>query len=193
MPCWCICTTIKPKIAAGSESNGSWRQSVSRQCSRFQATGPGERFARDVLRFPVWARRAAYAAAAVVLVAAGVLVLTYNPAPAMASLNDILSWLGKPGDRTYHITMEDLPEPPGRPPPDEGPRMTARGRTRAPGTGRRDAMSARRQTIPAGTAGPQRRDDLRRLRQQAKLANHSRRFWRKRKKVSAPVESPYRR
>ncbi len=91
-----------------------------------------------VLRFPVWARRAAYAAAAVVLVAAGVLVLTYNPAPAMASLNDILSSLGKPGDRTYHITMEDLPEPPGRPPPDEGP-PDDRPRENAPRPGLDDA------------------------------------------------------
>jgi hypothetical protein len=54
-----------------------------------------------------------------VLIAVGLWVFTYNTAPALASLNDILSALGQPGDRTYHIQMEDLPEPPGRRPPDE--------------------------------------------------------------------------
>jgi hypothetical protein len=73
------------------------------------------------LRFPAWARRGALAAAALILVAIGVRVFTYSPSPAMASLNDILSALGRPGDRTYHIHMEDLPEPPGRRPPDDHP------------------------------------------------------------------------
>ncbi len=71
------------------------------------------------LRFPTWARRATWAAAAMVLIAIGVWVFTYSPAPAMASLNDILSALGRPGDRTYHIQMVDLPEPPEPRPSEE--------------------------------------------------------------------------
>lgn len=73
------------------------------------------------LRFPAWARRAAFAAAAVILVAAGAWVLTGGATPALASLDDILGALGRPGDRTYRIRMEDLPEPPGRRPPDNRP------------------------------------------------------------------------
>jgi hypothetical protein len=71
------------------------------------------------LRFPAWAGRVAWAAAAMVLIAVGMWVFTYSPTPAMASLNDILSALGRPGDRTYRIQMEDLPEPPGRRPTEE--------------------------------------------------------------------------
>lgn len=71
------------------------------------------------LRFPAWARRATWAAAAAILVAAGVWVVTYSTTPALASLNDILSALGRPGDRTYHIQMIDLPDPPGRAPAEE--------------------------------------------------------------------------
>ena len=37
----------------------------------------------------------------------------------MASLNDILSSLGRPGDRAFIIQMEDLSDPPGRRPPEE--------------------------------------------------------------------------
>ena len=74
------------------------------------------------MRFPVWARRSAWAVAAAILIAVGVWAITYSPKPAMASLSDILGALGRPGDRTYHIRMEDLPEPPGRrPPPDLPP------------------------------------------------------------------------
>jgi len=62
--------------------------------------------------FPLWAKRVAWAAAAVVLVAIGLTVLTYTPQPAMASVNDILAALGRPGDRTYHMTVVELPEPP---------------------------------------------------------------------------------
>lgn len=75
--------------------------------------------AARTLRFPAWARRAVWAAAAMILVAVGVGVFTYSPTPALASLNDILSALGRPGDRSYRIQMEDLPEPPGRKPPDD--------------------------------------------------------------------------
>jgi len=71
------------------------------------------------LRFPVWARRSVWAAAAAVLIAVGVWMFTYSPAPAMASLNDILSALGRPGDRTYRIHMEDLPAPPERRDPED--------------------------------------------------------------------------
>jgi hypothetical protein len=70
-------------------------------------------------RLPVWARRSAAAAAAVVLVAVGVWVFTSSPKPAMASLNDMISAMGRPGDRTYHIHMEDVPAPPERRPPDD--------------------------------------------------------------------------
>lgn len=72
-----------------------------------------------ILRFPTWARRGAWAAAAASLLALGLWMLTSGPAPALASLNDIISALGRPGDRTFHIQMVDLPEPPGRAPPDD--------------------------------------------------------------------------
>ncbi len=65
-------------------------------------------------RLPTWAKRGAWAAAAMVLLAIGVLVFTYQPTPAMASLNDILGALGRPGDRTYHINMVDMPAPPAQ-------------------------------------------------------------------------------
>jgi len=71
------------------------------------------------LRLPVWARWAAWAAAALVLIAVGAWILSLGPTPAMASLNEILSALGRPGDRTYRIQMEDLPEPPRRGPPED--------------------------------------------------------------------------
>ncbi len=77
------------------------------------------------LRFPAWAVRGAWAAAAMVLIAAGIFALTYSPTPALASLDDILGALGRPGDRAYRIQMEDLPTPPGRrPPEDRPPEMT---------------------------------------------------------------------
>jgi hypothetical protein len=69
-------------------------------------------------RFPAWARRT-IGIAAMLLIAASLWVLLYQPTPALASINDILSALGRPGDRTYHIAMVDLPEPPGRGPRDE--------------------------------------------------------------------------
>jgi hypothetical protein len=63
-----------------------------------------------------WTGRVLWAAAAVVLVAVGAWILTYSPAPAMASLNDILNALGRPGDRTYRLQMVEMPAPPeGRP------------------------------------------------------------------------------
>lgn len=71
-----------------------------------------------------WSIRLAWAAAAMVLIAAGIFALTYSSTPALASLNDILSALGQPGDRAYHIQMESLPENPGRrPPEDRAPNM----------------------------------------------------------------------
>ena len=72
-------------------------------------------------RLPGWFRRGAWAAAATVLLAIGLWVFTYAPKPAMASLNDIISALGHPGDRTYRIRMEDLPEPPQREPRNDPP------------------------------------------------------------------------
>jgi hypothetical protein len=77
---------------------------------------------RHIRLFPVWMRRVAWAAAAVFLIAAGLWFFSSSPAPAMASLNDILSALGRPGDRTYHIHMVDQPEPPKRRPPGESPK-----------------------------------------------------------------------
>jgi hypothetical protein len=92
-----------------------------RESSRPQgdaAVPPGARGGR-VLRFPAWSRRVAWAAAAMVLIGLGVWVVTLSPSPAMASLDDVLGALGRPGDRVYHISMEDLPQPPGRTPPQE--------------------------------------------------------------------------
>jgi hypothetical protein len=68
-----------------------------------------------------WIRRGAWAAAAAVLVAAGLFVFLTGTPPAMASLNDILNALGRPGDRTYRIRMEDQPAPPERRPPGDRP------------------------------------------------------------------------
>jgi len=79
------------------------------------AEGPLARYAW----FPSWSRRSAWAAAALILVAVSLWVFIYSPAPAMASLEEILSALGLPGDRTYSIQMENLPAPPGRRPPEE--------------------------------------------------------------------------
>lgn len=83
-------------------------------------SAPGAVSARSpgVLRLRTWTRRLV-AAAAVILVGIGIWVLCYNPAPAMASLDKIIAALGRPGDRTFHIQMEDLPEPPDRRRPDD--------------------------------------------------------------------------
>ncbi|MCX6616135.1 MAG: hypothetical protein NTZ98_08560 [Acidobacteria bacterium] len=56
----------------------------------------------------VWAVRGAWAAAAMVLMAAGVLLVITSQTPAGASLNDILGALSRPGDRTFHIQVEPL-------------------------------------------------------------------------------------
>lgn len=69
-------------------------------------------------RFPLWVRRS-IGIAATLLIALGLWLVLYRPTPALASISDILSALGRPGDRTYHISMLDLPEPPGRGPRDE--------------------------------------------------------------------------
>lgn len=80
--------------------------------------GRGSAGGAGALRLPVWTRRFAVAAA-VMLVAIGIWVLSSRPATAMASLTEIIDALGRPGDRTFHIRMEDVPEPPGRRPPDD--------------------------------------------------------------------------
>lgn len=73
------------------------------------------------VRLSFWARRSAWAAAAAAMVVAGLWVFTSAPTPAMASLNDILASLGRPGDRTYRIHMQDQPAPPENRPPDAPP------------------------------------------------------------------------
>lgn len=75
--------------------------------------------APKILRFPIWTRKLVAAAAAMLLIAAGIWVFSYSSTPALASLNEIISALARPGDRTFHIRMVDLPEPPGRLPPDD--------------------------------------------------------------------------
>jgi len=91
------------------------------------APSPTEVRQGRTLRFPAWAKLGACAAAAVILIAVGVWTFSYGPTPAMASLNEIISALGRPGDRTYRIQMEDLPAPPGRgPPEDHLPQMAPR-------------------------------------------------------------------
>ena len=71
---------------------------------RNSAARPADR----ALRFRAWAMRGAWAAAAMVLIVAGILALTYGPAPAQASLNDILGALSRPGDRTFRVQVEPL-------------------------------------------------------------------------------------
>ncbi len=68
-----------------------------------------------------WLRRGAWAAAAMALAAAGLFVFLIDSTPAMASLADILGALGRPGDRTYRIRMEELPAPPARRRPEDRP------------------------------------------------------------------------
>ncbi len=82
--------------------------------------------ARRPLQLPAWAWRSAGAVAALILLAVGFWMLAGNATPALASLNDIIGALGRPGDRTYHIQMEDLPEPPRRGPDDSPPEMLPR-------------------------------------------------------------------
>lgn len=73
-------------------------------------------------RLRLWAARGAWAAAAMILIAVGILLVTSSSTPAMAALNNMISALGRPGDRTYHIDMEDMPEPSaGRPPEENWP------------------------------------------------------------------------
>jgi hypothetical protein len=73
-------------------------------------------------RLRLWVTRGAWAAAAMILIAVGMLVITSSSTPAMAALNDMITALGRPGDRTYHIRMEDMPEPrEGRPPEENWP------------------------------------------------------------------------
>jgi hypothetical protein len=75
--------------------------------------GSAARPAGRSLQIPAWARRTAWAAAAMVLVAACIFAMTYSPAPALASLSDILGALNRPGDRAYRITVQP-PDPPSQ-------------------------------------------------------------------------------
>jgi hypothetical protein len=75
--------------------------------------------APQILRFPAWTRRLVAAAAAMLLVAVGIWAFSFSSTPAMASLNEIISALARPGDRTFHLQMLDLAEPPGRGPLDD--------------------------------------------------------------------------
>ncbi len=95
--------------------------------------------ARPARLVTLWARRAAYAAAAMLLAAVGIWGFMYTPAKAMASLNDIIGALAKPGDRTYHITMQDLDEPPPPEGDDRPPRPGDRPGPRIPRPGLDDA------------------------------------------------------
>jgi len=70
---------------------------------------------------PAWVRWTAWAAAAAVLIAIGMWAITYSSTPAMASLADIIEALARPGDRTYHIRMEDQPAPPPPGGPEDRP------------------------------------------------------------------------
>jgi len=60
----------------------------------------------QAIRAPVGPVRAS--AAALVVIALGYLVLTASQTPALASLNDILGALARPGDRALHIQVEPL-------------------------------------------------------------------------------------
>ena len=62
------------------------------------------------LRFPHWARRSAWAVAAMLIIAVSIFALVYSPKPALASLNDILTALNRPGDHTFQISV-DPPDP----------------------------------------------------------------------------------
>lgn len=50
--------------------------------------------------------RSVYAAAAIVFIAAGIFFFVSSQTPAMASLNDILGALAKPGDRAFAVQVE---------------------------------------------------------------------------------------
>jgi hypothetical protein len=90
------------------------RESASPNMSS-SATRPAER----TLRLRTWTRRGVWAAAATVLIVVGLFAIFNGPSSAQASLNDILGALGRPGDRTYRIQMEDLPAPLERRSPDD--------------------------------------------------------------------------
>ena len=62
------------------------------------------------LRFPTWARRSAWAAAAMIMIVIGMFALVSSPKPALASLNDILGALSRPGDHAFQISV-DPPDP----------------------------------------------------------------------------------
>ncbi|MCX5684546.1 MAG: hypothetical protein NT049_12780 [Planctomycetota bacterium] len=99
-------------------------ESVSPNMSS-SAARPAER----TPRLRTWARRSVWAAAATVLIVVGLFALFNGPSSAQASLNEIIGALGRPGDRTYRIQMEDLPAPPPRESPDDPkPEMAPRPR-----------------------------------------------------------------
>jgi len=62
------------------------------------------------LRFPHWARRSAWVVAAMLLIAVSIFALVFSPKPALASLNDILTALNRPGDHAFQISV-DPPDP----------------------------------------------------------------------------------
>jgi hypothetical protein len=62
-------------------------------------------------RYKVWAGRRAWAVAAMIAIALGILALTRTSSSAMASVDNILAALEGPGDRTYRLLVEP-PTPP---------------------------------------------------------------------------------
>lgn len=72
---------------------------------------------KRVLRFPVWAKRGLWAAAAMILVAVGLIAILHSPSPALAAIDDMVKSLARPGDRTFRIQVEppDVAMPDDRP------------------------------------------------------------------------------
>jgi len=79
-------------------------QAIRAPVGPVRASGPSAIRAR----FHTWALWGTWAAAALVVIALGYLVLTASQTPALASLNDILGALARPGDRALHIQVEPL-------------------------------------------------------------------------------------
>jgi len=79
-----------------------------------QSASGATRRAIHQLQFPVWVRRGAWAAAAMILLALGIFTINYSSSAALASLDEIVKSLGRPGDRTFRIRAE----PPAADPPD---------------------------------------------------------------------------
>ena len=71
----------------------------------------------DSRALPPWARPRIWAAAATILVAAGVFILASRGTPALASVADIVRALDRAGDRTFHLRV-GAPETPPEDPQD---------------------------------------------------------------------------